>query len=143
MITLRFEDGFIPAYKTEASAGADLISRVDQLIKPGTTALIPTGVWIDCIDWSAFPRNTVPELQVRARSSLAYKHSIILPNGVGTIDADYADEICVLLTNIGQSNFQVEKGMRIAQLVLALTYRIPNLPIGGQRNGGFGSTGLF
>ena len=82
----------------------------------------------------------IPELQIRARSGLAFKHGICLSNGVGTIDADYPDEICVLLSNTSTESFVIEKGMRVGQMTQNLVYRIQGLEVGGERTGGFGST---
>jgi dUTP pyrophosphatase len=125
---------------TAASAGCDLIARESLVLAPHKVGKVASGVWISGVDWDSVPNDMVPELQVRARSGLAFKHGITLANGVGTIDADYPDEIGVLLLNTSDQPFTVEKGMRIAQLVLGITYRIPELPVGGERTGGFGST---
>ena len=85
----------------------------------------------------------IPELQVRARSGLAAKKQIMLTNGVGTIDADYPGEICVLMSNFSSSPYEVVKGSRVAQLVMTLVYRIPELRVcSEERLGGFGSTGV-
>jgi len=125
---------------TAHSAAADLYAREAASIPSQSTAKIATGVWIDKVDWALVPAGFIPELQVRARSSLAFKHSIMLANGVGTVDADYPDEICVLLFNAGKEPFTITPGDRVAQLALNLLCRLPELPIGGQRVGGFGST---
>ncbi len=126
---------------TPLCAGADLLAREGACIPPGKWEKIPTGVWIASVDLTQIPDHTVPELQIRARSGLAFKKGITMMNGVGTIDADYRDEICVLLWNAGQESFTVQKGDRIAQLVASLAYRLP-LPTGlEKRSGGFGSTG--
>jgi dUTP pyrophosphatase len=114
----------------------------DLVIPPGERAKVATGVWIDRVEWEKVPRGMIPELQVRARSGLAFKHGIMLTNGVGTIDADYKDEICVLLYNSGRESFVIQKGDRIGQITLGLVSRINSLPIGGERSGGFGSTGI-
>jgi dUTP pyrophosphatase len=143
MIQLRWNSGSCPAYQTQASAGADLIARESMVIERGQTVLVPTGVWIEQVLWDQIPPGGMPELQVRARSSLAYKHQLILPNGIGTIDVDYRDEIRVLMMNLGSKDFFVEPGLRIAQMVLAMTYRIPGIPVPEtERQGGFGSTGV-
>jgi len=141
MITLRYQEGCAPHYMTAMSSGADLRARESILIPAREVRRVPTGVWIAAVDTAAIPPGTIPELQVRARSGLAFKHGVTLANGVGTVDADYPDEIGVLLMNTGSTAFQVEVGDRVAQLVLALAYRIPELPIGAERKGGFGSTG--
>ena len=141
MIYLRWSEGSDPNYKTFFSAGADLKSRVRLVLKAGEVRKVPTGVWIDKVDWDQVPTHQVPELQIRARSGLAYNHGITLANSLGTIDADFPDEIQVLLWNFSEQDYTVEIGERIAQLVMNLTYRIPELSTGGKRIGGFGSTG--
>jgi dUTP pyrophosphatase len=142
MISLRFANADCePAYMTEHSAGADLRAREACIIKAGSVARVPTGVWIAQVEWDRLPHGAIPELQVRARSSLAFKKSIGLANGVGTIDADYPDEICVLLHNFGKEDVTLERGERVAQLVFTLAYRIEGLSVGEKRTGGFGSTG--
>jgi len=132
----------LPSYATAASAAADLRAASDYVIPPGERAKVATGVWIDRVDWEKVPKGMIPELQVRARSGLAFKHGIMLTNGVGTVDADYKDEICVLLYNSGRESFVIQKGDRIGQITLGLVSRINSLPIGGERSGGFGSTGV-
>ena len=141
MIYLRYSEDCEPFYKTHFSAGADLKSRTSLVLKAGEVRKVPTGVWIDRVDWDQVPSGHIPELQVRARSGLSYNHGITLANAVGTIDADFPDEIQILLWNFSQKDYSVEKGERIAQMVLNLTLRIPDLGIGGKRLGGFGSTG--
>jgi dUTP pyrophosphatase len=131
----------LPAYATQHSAGADLRASEALIIEPGQRAKVRTGVWIDRVDWDLVPFGMIPELQIRARSGLAFKYGISLANGVGTIDADYPEEICVLLVNLGTDTFRIEVGDRIAQITMALVQRIPNLLIGGIRQSGFGSTG--
>lgn len=140
MFELRFEEGCEPRYMTEHSAACDLVARERQLLEPGKVSLVPTGVWISKVKWDEVPQGALPELQIRARSGLARKHGITLANGIGTIDADYRDEIGVLLVNLGSKTFIVEKGDRLAQMTLNLVYRLAQLPIGGRREGGFGST---
>lgn len=142
MIHLRYQEDCAPRYMTKASAACDLIAREPVVVEAGAVARVPTGVWISHVDWDRVAPGQIPELQVRARSGLAFKHGITLANGIGTIDADYPEEIGVLLLNTGKQDFQVEKGMRIAQLVQALCYRIDGLELGGDRLGGFGSTQL-
>ncbi len=140
MIKLRFAESCEPQYMTAHSAACDLYSREACSIRPGKVAKVPVGVWIDAVAWDKVPSGTIPELQIRARSGLSFKHSIMLANGVGTVDADYPDEICVLLFNGSQETFTVEKGMRIGQMALGILHRIPQLQVGGKRTGGFGST---
>ncbi len=140
MIYLRFDQASEPKYMTSGSAAADLKARVATSIAPLARVIVPTGVWIDRVDWGAVPDQYIPEIQIRCRSSLALKYGITLPNGIGTVDADYPDEIGVILANMGEKEFKIEEGDRIAQMVLNLVHRIPQLPVGGKREGGFGST---
>jgi dUTP pyrophosphatase len=141
MFQFRFHEDCTPRYMTEHSAAADLVAREGLVIEPGTVACVPTGVWIAEVEWSKVPQGYIPELQIRARSGLARKHAITLANGIGTIDADYRDEIGVLLVNLGREPFVIQKGDRIAQMALNLVGRL-DLPVGGQRQGGFGSTSV-
>ncbi|GBQ21088.1 deoxyuridine 5'-triphosphate nucleotidohydrolase [Acetobacter estunensis NRIC 0472] len=130
----------LPTYATTGAAGMDFVAAVDApvTILPGGRALIPTGL---CI---ALPPGF--ELQLRPRSGLALKHGITLPNAPGTIDEDYRGEIGVIVMNAGQERFTVERGMRIAQGVLAPVFRATwdetdNLDATARGAGGFGSTG--
>ena len=132
----------LPAYESASAAGLDLIAAVpaDQplLIPPGGRALVPTGVALE------LPEGY--EGQVRPRSGLAVRHGIGLLNAPGTIDADYRGEIMVLLINLGAETFAVERGMRIAQLVVTPVVRaelseVAALSKSGRGAGGFGSTG--
>jgi dUTP pyrophosphatase len=141
MFQFRFHEDCTPRYMTEHSAAADLVAREGLVIEPGKVACVPTGVWIAEVEWPKVPEGFIPELQIRARSGLARKNSITLANGVGTIDADYREEIGVLLLNLGSEAFSIQKGDRIAQMALNLVGRL-NLPYGGQRQGGFGSTNV-
>ncbi len=131
----------LPEYKTALSAGADLIAAVteDTVIPAGGRTLIPTGLSI------ALPGGY--EAQVRPRSGLALKNGITCLNTPGTIDADYRGEVGVILANLGQQDFTVERGMRIAQIVIApvtqLQWQIVDtLPETERGSGGFGSTGV-
>lgn len=103
----------LPAYATPGAAGMDLLAAVTAplTIPPGGRVLVPTGL---CV---ALPAGH--ELQVRPRSGLALKHGITMPNTPGTVDEDYRGELSVILMNAGQESFTVERGMRIAQAVLA------------------------
>ncbi len=150
MFKLRVQDSdLVPVYMSAFSSGADLKSSQDMVIEPMQVARVPTGVWIEDYDpatpfrdgLGALGEQAIPELQVRARSGLAAKHNITLANGVGTIDADYREEICVLLINLGSQPFVIKRGDRIAQLVLNIAFKIPGLETRGTRKGGFGSTG--
>jgi len=134
------EDLALPAYATRDSAGADLLAAIDGplTLAPGARALVPTGIQI------ALPSGL--EAQVRPRSGLAIKNGITCLNAPGTIDADYRGEIGVILINHGDEDFVVERGMRIAQLVVA-AYRVADwnevssLDQTDRGSGGFGSTG--
>jgi dUTP pyrophosphatase len=130
----------LPRYATPGSAGLDLPAAVAApvTIPPGGRALIPTGIAI------AVPAGF--EAQVRPRSGLALKHGITVPNSPGTIDSDYRGEVQVIVLNAGSEPFTVERGMRIAQLVLARVEQlawepVAALPATGRGAGGFGSTG--
>ncbi len=130
----------LPAYATEGSAGLDLLAALDAPVevKPGERVLIPTGLAM------ALPEGC--EAQVRPRSGLALKHGLTVLNSPGTIDADYRGEVKVILVNLGQETVRLERGMRIAQMVLARYARAtlverPSLPPTGRSGGGFGSTG--
>lgn len=131
----------LPSYQTLDSAGADLRAAVDEpvVLAPGEKAMIPTGLAI------ALPRGT--EGQVRPRSGLAAKHAVTVVNAPGTVDADYRGEMKVVLINLGKEPFTVERGMRIAQLVVAPYIRADfaeadELPNTLRGEGGFGSTGV-
>lgn len=132
----------LPSYETAGAAGMDLRAAVPDdrpmLILPGKRALVPTGLVFE------IPEGF--EGQVRPRSGLAFKHGITCLNTPGTIDSDYRGEVKVLLINHGDEDFYVERGMRIAQMVIASVTRVAveerNLAGETSRgNGGFGSTG--
>ncbi len=131
----------LPAYATVDSAGLDLYAAIteDMLIAPGFRALVPTGIALELP--SGF------EAQVRPRSGLAFNYGVTLLNTPGTIDADYRGEIKALLINLGHETFVVERGMRIAQLVIAPVAQAewvekPSLEASARGAGGFGSTGI-
>ena len=131
----------LPKYKTDGSSGLDLAAFVnkDIEIKPGKSEIIPTGLAI------AIPENF--EIQIRPRSGLAAKNKISVLNTPGTIDADYRGEIKVLLINLSDKSFIVEKGLRIAQMVLcpvikAKLKEVETLEDTKRGSGGFGSTGV-
>ncbi len=131
----------LPAYETKGSAGVDLKAYVDApiTIKPMERALVPTGIHIE------IPMGY--EAQVRARSGLAIKHGISLVNGIGTIDSDYRGEVKVILINLGDKEFVINNGDRIAQMVFIkheqadfeLVEELGNTERG---EGGFGHTGI-
>lgn len=135
------EDLPLPAYATAHAAGADLIAAVDKplILSPLERALVPTGIAI------ALPAGY--EAQVRPRSGLAFKNGITVLNSPGTIDADYRGEVKVLLINLGTDSFAIERGMRIAQLVVAPVSQAQwqeqqSLDETARASGGFGSTGV-
>jgi dUTP pyrophosphatase len=130
----------LPSYATEGAAGMDLLAAVTVplTIAPGARALVPTGIRI------ALPAGY--ELQVRPRSGLALKHGIVLPNSPGTVDEDFRGELQVIVMNAGDAAFTIERGMRIAQAVVAPVVRavwqeVEKLPETARGAGGFGSTG--
>jgi dUTP pyrophosphatase len=131
----------LPKYATELSAGVDLEAAVEApvTLKPGERQLIPTGLSI------ALPEGY--EAQIRPRSGLAFKNGVTVLNSPGTIDADYRGEVKVILANLGQEAFTVERGMRIAQMVIAQYSRVSfnvveQLDETARGAGGFGSTGV-
>ena len=132
-----------PYYASDGAAGADLFAAVPLeapvTLRPGEVEAIPTGVAL------ALPDGV--EAQIRPRSGLARKHRITLLNAPGTIDWDYRGEIQALLINLGRDDFVVDRGLRIAQLVLAPVLRgafsaVEDLDQTVRGAGGFGSTGL-
>jgi dUTP pyrophosphatase len=130
----------LPRYETEHAAGLDLLAAVAEPLSlaPGARALVPTGLAI------ALPPGT--EAQIRPRSGLALKHGVTCLNSPGTIDADYRGEVKVLLINHGTAAFRVERGARIAQMVVAPVAQavwrpVERLPDTARGAGGFGSTG--
>ncbi len=132
----------LPHYATALAAGCDLAAAVPAdaplVLEPGARALVPSGL--------ALALQPGFEAQVRPRSGLALKHGVTVLNSPGTIDADYRGEVQVLLVNLGREPFTIERGMRIAQLVLApvtrATFeRTADLDATSRAQGGFGSTG--
>ena len=132
----------LPHYASDLAAGCDLAAAVPVetplTLQPGGRALVPTGL--------ALSLQPSYEAQVRPRSGLALKHGITVLNAPGTIDADYRGEVQVLLVNLGQAPFTIERGLRIAQLVLAPVTRAVFVPTAdldatARSEGGFGSTG--
>lgn len=128
----------LPAHATEGSAGLDLRADVDLRLEPGQRALVPTGVAIE------LPPGY--EAQVRPRSGLALRHGIGMVNAPGTVDSDYRGEIGVILVNLGQEPFEIRRGDRIAQLVVARYERVELVEVDAlsdtaRGSGGFGHTG--
>ncbi len=130
----------LPAYATAGAAGMDLLAAVTDtvLLAPGARVLVPTGLAV------ALPPGH--ELQIRPRSGLALRHGITLPNAPGTIDEDYRGELQVIVMNVGDAPFAIERGMRIAQAVLSPVLQaewreVVTLDDTARAEGGFGSTG--
>jgi dUTP pyrophosphatase len=134
------EDLPLPKYMTEHSAGMDLYAANDEpiTIEPGDVKLIPTGLFLE-----------IPpgyEGQVRARSGLALRHGLMLPNSPGTIDADYRGELQVILGNCSRTAYTIERGMRFAQLVINKVEHVDVVEVEelndtARSGGGFGHTG--
>ena len=130
----------LPSYKTSGASGMDLMAFIKSsvIIKPKTSCLIPTGLFI------AFSKNY--EMQIRPRSGLAAKSNISVLNTPGTIDSDYRGEIKVIIYNHGNKDFLINNGDRIAQMILAPVMKMEleetnDLPKTIRGKGGFGSTG--
>jgi len=131
----------LPAYATTGAAGMDIVAAVteDLVLAPGGRSAVPTGLSM------AVPAGH--EVQVRPRSGLALRHGVTVANAPGTIDSDYRGEVKILLVNLGDADFTVSRGMRIAQIVLAPVTRadpklVEELDNTARGSGGFGSTGL-
>ena len=142
MFELDYNNTYPPTYMTKASAAADLRASESVTLPAHKHYPVATGVRIKSVDWSLVPDGSLPNLLVRARSGLASKHGITLLNGVGLIDADYRDEIKVLLWNTSDKDFAIVAGDRIAQISLCLNCRLPLPCKQSERAGGFGSTGV-
>lgn len=132
----------LPSYETKGAAGADLranfLDRASLTLAVGKRALVPTGLRL------AIPRGF--EVQIRPRSGLALKHGVTLANAPGTIDADYRGPLGVILVNLGQEDFTVHHGDRIAQMICAPVVQaqfelVEVLDDTARGTGGFGSTG--
>lgn len=140
MISLVWEEGCRPEYKTELSAGADVVTKEEIVCQPHKIALISTGVSIDCN--SIYDCYQDLEIQLRLRSSLG-KKGLIIPNGVGTIDLDYPGEIKLMIYNSTEEKILLKQFQRVAQLVLCPIALFTNIPISEEeRGGGFGSTDI-
>ena len=130
----------LPEYESDASAGMDLRANISEavILKPLARTIIKTGLFIE------LPVGF--EAQVRPRSGLAAKHGVTVLNSPGTVDADYRGELGVILVNLSNSDFKIENGERIAQLVIAKHERanwleVDQLNETSRGEGGFGSTG--
>lgn len=133
----------LPSYQTSGAAGMDLIAAVADdkplTLLPNKRALVPTGLVFE-----------IPggfEGQIRPRSGLAFKHGITCLNTPGTVDSDYRGEVKVLLINLGEEPFEIKRGMRIAQMVIAPVTQASVIEISAasataRGAGGFGSTGI-
>ncbi|MQB21942.1 dUTP diphosphatase [Agrobacterium tumefaciens] len=133
----------LPSYETTGAAGMDLRAAVEagetMTLRPGERALVPTGFIFE-----------VPfgyEAQIRPRSGLAIKNGITCLNSPGTVDSDYRGEVKVILANLGQADFVIERGMRIAQMVIAPVTQVTVTEVSEftettRGAGGFGSTGV-
>ncbi len=133
----------LPSYETAGAAGMDLRAAVNEdepmVLAPGKRTLVPTGFVFE------IPEGY--EAQIRPRSGLAFKHGITCLNTPGTIDSDYRGEVKVLLVNLGDEDFIIERGMRIAQMVIAPVTQVQVLEAQAASEtvrgaGGFGSTGI-
>ncbi|MCH1475537.1 MAG: dUTP diphosphatase [Alphaproteobacteria bacterium] len=136
-----FDGLSLPSYATAGAAGMDVEAAVeaDTLLAPGRRAAVPTGLAM------AIPAGF--EIQVRPRSGLALKHGVTVANTPGTIDSDYRGEVKIMLINLGEDDFIITRGMRIAQLVvapvsLARLAIADTLETTDRGSGGFGSTGV-
>ncbi|MDG2496398.1 MAG: dUTP diphosphatase [Alphaproteobacteria bacterium] len=132
----------LPAYETDEAAGMDLRAALAEgetmVLQPGQQAMVPTGLSM------AMPKGF--EAQVRPRSGLAAKHGLTVLNTPGTIDSDYRGEVKIILINLGQEDFTVERNMRIAQMIIAPVVQaslieVETLDETARGLGGFGSTG--
>jgi dUTP pyrophosphatase len=131
----------LPSRQTEASAGMDLYANIHEEIhiKKGERFLVPTGIQI------ALPYGY--EAQVRPRSGLAFTYGVTLLNAPGTIDADYRGQVHALLINLGEDDFTVKRGDRVAQMIINKVEMVSfeeaeELPGSERGSGGFGSTGI-
>ena len=137
------EDLPLPSYASAGAAGMDLRAAIGDgerlVLKPGARKLVPTGLIME------IPAGF--EVQIRPRSGLAFKNGVTCLNTPGTVDSDYRGEVQVLLVNLGEEKFVIERGMRIAQMVVAPVAQAEveerSLATVTERgDGGFGSTGL-
>lgn len=131
----------LPTYQTEGSAGMDLCANIDEpiLIEKGKIKLISTGLFI------ALPLGY--EAQIRSRSGMTLKHGVVVANGIGTIDCDYRGEIQVILINLGENDYIINPGERIAQMVInqyskAIFEEVDVLDDTIRGEGGFGHSGF-
>lgn len=128
----------LPAYATAGAAGMDVLAAEDVTLTPGMRHAVATGLSM------AIPEGF--EIQVRPRSGLAFKFGVTVPNTPGTIDSDYRGELKILMINLGSDDFEVKRGERVAQLILAPVVQaawqeVDELDDTVRGAGGFGSTG--
>lgn len=128
----------LPAYQSAGASGMDIYAASDEVLPVAITIAVPTGFAI------AIPPGY--EAQLRARSGLALRHNIVLPNAPGTIDSDYRGEVKILMLNLGSEKYHIRRGDRIAQMVIApviqaMPTAVKVLPTTDRGEGGFGSTG--
>lgn len=131
----------LPKYETSGASGMDLRANLDEpiILKSLDRTLIPTGIFIE------LPEGY--EAQIRARSGLALKKGLSLPNGIGTIDSDYRGELKVIVVNLGREDIEINHGDRIAQMVImkyerAIVELVEDLNESERADGGFGHTGI-
>lgn len=136
------EREYLPRYATTGAAGADLTAALEEPLElaPGSWKAVPTGIFLE------IPSGY--EGQVRPRSGLAVRSGLTVLNAPGTIDSDFRGEVAVPLINLGNAPVRIERGMRIAQLVIAPVTRaafleVPELSATERGSGGFGSTGTM
>jgi len=140
-ISEEYSDIPLPAYSTNGSAGMDVRAAITEnlIIQPGTIHLIPTNLQVE------IPEGF--EIQIRPRSGLAANNGIGILNSPGTIDSDYRGEIKIIMINLGSEPFTINRGDRIAQMVLSKFYKakvqlVENLSESQRNEGGFGHTGV-
>lgn len=131
----------VPCYKTEGAAGADVCALLDEkvVLKPGERTILPTGLFFE------IPQGY--EIQVRPRSGLAAKNGVTVLNTPGTIDSDYRGELKIILINLGDEDFEINSGDRIAQIIVAPVtlgnfIQTESISVTERGAGGFGSTGV-
>ena len=139
-ISKEFNDIPLPEYATEGSAGVDIRATIKKplIVKIGEVVIVPTNLSVE------IPQGY--EIQVRPRSGLAAKHGIGILNSPGTVDSDYRGEIKIILINFGKEDFTIQKGERIAQLIVSRVFRADfneenSLNVSKRGSGGFGHTG--
>ncbi len=139
-VSEEYSDIPLPTYSTKGSAGMDVRAAISEsvIIQPGTIHLIPTNLQVEIPDGF--------EIQIRPRSGLAVNNGIGILNSPGTIDSDYRGEIKVILINLGKEPFKVQRGERIAQMILSKFYKanvqlVEKLSESQRNKGGFGHTG--